>query len=254
MSNSLFNPYLFWEEDYTPLEDEFINFIRYIPLAKEHEEVWSFKLVNLLLLIGSSIDSFFKCSIASLRASMIYRYLETQNLRSFYAPEDFEMASELHRLLLKDEPPNMGLYRNIFEEYYNLSNKTVYVLRTKDEIKPFKEWMNGKSPEWWKIYRDLKHSRFGNRKSANLKIVLNALSALFLLNIYHTDTRGYLYNNGVIRSNMKLDDVFFNSREPDNMGQPLIAKTNIFGYIWDNEGFWKQHPWNILDPGNTFGL
>ena len=55
-----FNSYLFWEEDYLPLETEFLNFIRYVPLTEEHKDVWSLKLANQLLLIGSSIDSFFK--------------------------------------------------------------------------------------------------------------------------------------------------------------------------------------------------
>jgi len=78
---------------------------------------------------------------------------------------------------------------------------------------------------------------------------LCALAALFLLNMHHESTKEYLYNNGVIRSNMRLDGNFFN-----NLGQPVIGKTNIFGYIWDSSGFWLQHPWNILDPGNSFGL
>ena len=58
VNNSLLNPYLFWEEDYISLEEEFMEILRYIPLSEEHEGVWSLKLANLLLLIGSSIESF----------------------------------------------------------------------------------------------------------------------------------------------------------------------------------------------------
>ena len=50
----------FWDEDYLLLEKEFLNFIKYVPLTSEHYDVWSMKLANLLLLIGSSIDYFLK--------------------------------------------------------------------------------------------------------------------------------------------------------------------------------------------------
>lgn len=253
MNTTLFNPYLFWEEDYTLLEDEFIEFLKYIPLSKEHEEVWSMKLANLLLLIGSSVESFFQCAISSLRASEIYNYIDVNDYggRVGYTPEDFESLSELNKLLLKKLTPNMGLYRDIFEKYYHLSNKSVFVLRNKEEIKPFKEWGENKPPEWWITYRNLKHSRFKHRKSAQLKMVLNTLASLFLLNISHKDTRKYLTNKGVIRSNMKLGGLFYSAREPGSFGQPIIAKTNIFGYIFDS-GYWN--PWDILDPGNVYGL
>ena len=252
MHNNKLNPYLFWEEDYTALEKEFIEFLRYVPLSKEHEKVWSLKLANQLLLIGSSIESFFKCSILSLKASEIYNYIETPNYggKVGYTPEDFQSISKLNKLLL-DERRDMGLYRDIFEDYFHLSNKSVFVLRSKEELIPFYEWSNGKPPQWWITYRNLKHSRFEHRKTANLKIVLAAMAALFLLNLYQENTREYLTNNGVIRSNMNLENSFFKSRTPKSFGQPIIAKTNLFGYIFDSD---YPNPWDILDPGNVFGL
>ncbi len=46
--------------------------------------------------------------------------------------------------------------------------------------------------DWWKVYRNLKHDKVGNKESATLKIVLNALAALFLLNVHHYESRSYL--------------------------------------------------------------
>lgn len=252
MNNSLLNPYLFWEEDYISLEEEFMEILRYIPLSEEHEGVWSLKLANLLLLIGSSIESFFKCSISSLKVSEMYNYIEIHDYsgRVGYTPEDFISISKLNKLLL-EKRRDMGLYRDIFEDYYHLSNKTVFVLRNKKELIPFCEWSNGKPPQWWITYRDLKHSRFEHRKTANLKIVLAAMAALFLLNLYQENTREYLTNKGIIRSNMNLENSFFKSRNPQSFGQPIIAKTNLFGYIFDSD---YPNPWDILDPGNVFGL
>jgi hypothetical protein len=55
-----FDPYSFWEDDYIPLEEEFLRYLKYVPLTSSHKKVWSLKLVNQLLIIGNSIESFFK--------------------------------------------------------------------------------------------------------------------------------------------------------------------------------------------------
>jgi hypothetical protein len=52
-------PELVWEV-YQSLEDEFLNYLKYVPLTPSHYEVWSTPLANLLNNIGSSVDSFFK--------------------------------------------------------------------------------------------------------------------------------------------------------------------------------------------------
>lgn len=244
-----------------------MDFIRYVPLSKDHHNVWSLKLANLLLLIGSSIDSFFKCSLSSLRTSLIDNHINSRKFAYIclegecvtyqsigYMIEDFEEESDFYKKLLKTEKPDMGLYRDIFDEHYKLSNKVVYVLRTREKIKPFEEWANGKSPKWWQIYRDLKHSRFEYRKRATLKVVLNSLAALFLLNTCNPITKEYLYVKDVIRSNMQLTDEFFKSAEPNTFGQPIIAKTNLFGHVWDVNSHYGQYPWTILDPGNVYEL
>lgn len=251
-----FDSYLFWEEDYKPLEHEFLEYLKYVPLTKDHEKVWSLKLANQLLLIGSSIDSFFKCAKASLRANLIDYYLNSIMYNGIaYTADDFESESEFNAKLLNDAKPNMAIYRSIFQDYYYLSDKSVYVLRINQEIKPFDEWGEGKSPEWWRIYRDLKHSRFENKKEATLKIVLEALSALFLLNIYHIDNRSYLINNKTIRSNLNLNSTeFINSRKIIDTSEPIIAKTRLFGYVWETKSFLKNRPYEILDPGNVLGI
>lgn len=263
--------YFFWEEDYKSLEADFLEFVTYVPLSEEHMDIWSLKLANQLLLIGSSIDSFFKCAMASLRKQMIQDHIDARKYDFLglekegvwewyfyqgigYTIEDFKDESEFYNNLLKDNQPNMGLYRTIFEDFYQLSTKKIYVLRTQEEFTPFKEWAGDKSPQWWLSYRDLKHDRFQNRKDATLKTVLDALSALFLLNVYHIDTRKYLVNKRVIRSNMKLDHPYFlNSRKKYETIQPIIAKTDLFGYVWESGGHWED-PWSILDPGNVYDI
>lgn len=274
---TIFNPYLLWKEDYISIEKEFINFIQYVPLTVEHYNMWSLRLANLLLLIGSSIDSFFKCLISSLRRDLVYNHIESPKFDYVcvkidnkwecvfyqgigYTIEDYKEESNFYKILLKNtdesnKNPNMGLYRTIFEEYYKLSSKSVYVLRNKEKIKPFAEWSDGKSPNWWLVYRDLKHSRFEYRKLATLKTVLDALSALFLLNIYNTNSRKFLITEGVILSNINLNqEPFLTSRETLHTLEPIIAKSKLFGYVWDTTGPWNKYPWKILNSDNVYDL
>lgn len=144
-----FDSYSFWEENYRNLESDFLNFIKYVPLCEEHEDVWSFKLVNQLVLIGSSIDSFFKCAMYSLKKKFIIDHLKSPKYNFWckkengewdcvfyqgigYTLEDFKEESSFYKNLLNDRTPNMGLYRELFNNYYNLSEKKVYTLPTKE--------------------------------------------------------------------------------------------------------------------------
>jgi hypothetical protein len=51
-----FEAYSFWNEDYILREKEFLDIVTYVPLDINHSDVWSLKLANLLILVGSSID------------------------------------------------------------------------------------------------------------------------------------------------------------------------------------------------------
>ena len=67
-------PHLLWKEDYIKRENELKEYMKYVPPSKEHEEVWSLELANQLLLIGSSIDSFFKRAIRELLDSFFKNF------------------------------------------------------------------------------------------------------------------------------------------------------------------------------------
>jgi len=268
---SRMDSFLSWEEDYKSIESEFLNFVKYVPISKEHENVWSLKLANQLLLIGSSIDSFFKCALASFRRNIIQKHINSPKYGTItfkkenqidkydydsigYTIEDFIAESKFYENILNENEPNMGLYRDIFEDIYELSNKSIYVLRTEEKIRPFKGWENNKSPQWWIKYRALKHDKFQNRKLATLKTVLDSLAALFLLNVYHYENRKFLVDNNIIKSNIDLRSTDFFYSKKFHTIQPVIAKTELFGFIWDTDSLWDTYPWSILDPGNVYGL
>ncbi len=242
----------FWDEDYLLLETEFLSYTKFVPLVPEHYDVWSIKLANLLLLIGSSVDSFLKNALPHSLSVLLSEYCLNNHGKIHPRVNDlYKYHSMLH-----DDKTNMGIFRSVFEEFYKFSNKPVYVLSNKEKLIPFNAWEDDMTPEWWKVYRSLKHDRIEHRKSCTLGITLNALAALFVLNIYHLESREYLvYSKNVIRSNMNprfMD--FFEERGKINTIQPLIAKTKLFGYVFETDGYDYDHPWNILDPANVYGL
>lgn len=255
--------YTMWEEDYLYLENDFLDFIKYVPLDEEHDDVWSLKLANLLLLIGSSVDSFFKYIMPEGIKYTTKKYIENNgcNICGNYGYlTNLSRSFNSHR----SDRTTMINFRFIFEECDELSKRTVYVLRNKKAINPFEKWSKDKAPNWWNVYTKLKHDKFKNRKKAKLHIVLEALAALFLLNVNSFENRTYLAVNGVIKS-----EYFLNwhaqsitqlieelKRKPINNPMPMIARTNLFAYIYDDSHYWNRgidNPWKIIDPGNIYG-
>lgn len=71
---------------------------------------------------------------------------------------------------------------------------------------PFLNWQNSHTLEWYQDYNSVKHDRFVNFEHANLKNVLNAVTAVFILlfaqfhvlafHPFHVVTNYYLPDNG----------------------------------------------------------
>jgi hypothetical protein len=50
---------------------------------------------------------------------------------------------------------------------------------------PWSDWSGQSNPAWWRSYNNVKHKRSAHFNEATLQNVLNALSALLVLNYYH---------------------------------------------------------------------
>jgi len=209
------DPDLAWEV-YKSLEEDFINYLRFVPLADEHDNVWSLHLGDLLIRIGSILDSFFRRAIFS-------TVLNTATNISTYRT-------------LNDLRINMGTYREVFDPFYGLSSKKIYELRTFKSLTPFSNWSSNRSPDWWEAYNHVKHDRFKNKKEATLKSTLNALGGLFLLNVQHLETIPVLIDYNIIKSNYAKDyfKTLLLDREPlGGSMETVYAKTLLFGYVFE---------------------
>ena len=172
---------------FNEVETELVSFFSIVPLVPKHEDVFSFKLFNLILSIGSHVDNVFKAM------SRYNKFNNNQNMIN----------------IINADTPNIGMYRNAFEPIYHLSSKKIFV--KKDAIIPLRDYYSEiipfsgftkKSPKWWKIYNELKHSWFkgNNIYEANVNNAIRSLAALFILNIRHEESWDKLVDLGVIKA------------------------------------------------------
>lgn len=172
--------------NYEDLETNVLECFTYVALDVDHLSVWSNRLGEILLRIGSAIDSFFYTA----RASPL-----------------FENEHGIQKFRDKNEP-SINDYRSFFERYYKLSQANVEVRPNGVFFKtiiPFHEFQTNHSPQWWKAYNKIKHEWYNSRKQmATLNNVLEALASLFLLNILHKDGQAWLIDEKVISGNVEL--------------------------------------------------
>jgi hypothetical protein len=213
-----FDPLLAWDE-YRHLEDDFSEYLNYVPLTEEHYTVWSLNLGDLLLRTGSILDSFFRRAIYS---PMLDDAIDIEKFRA-----------------IDDKKIDIDTYRQLFDGYYNLSSKNIFDLRIYSTITPFSSWNNGNSPQWWKDYNQVKHDRFKNKKLASLKTTLDALGGLFIVNILHKETMPILVDLEIIKSG--LAKVFLKKflalKEPIDDFNTIYAKSRLFGYVFESKNF-----------------
>lgn len=264
--------YLFWEEDYLQREKEFLDFIKYVPPTDKQKNVWSLNLANQLILIGSSIDSFFKQVLPFYLNKSIKQKHNGQWTNIKTISDELVLFNRLKisnaKINVKCKKGdisctklNMGDFRDLFEVYYNrISKQTVYIPITKESVVPFEEWSNNRSLKWWDDYTSLKHNRFKNRESATIETVLKALAGLFLLNVYYPPNRKFLAEKGVIDHKYyqglpNLINILEKEFIEETSGFMPIAKTKLFAYMFDDNQYWSKYddPWKILDPFELYG-
>jgi hypothetical protein len=166
---------------YLNLEKDFIEVTRFVALEEENGGAYSEKMAQLLLLVGSTVDSVFF------------------EMRTSPSLDGQKGIDELRR----NNEPNIGAYREIFDPIYRFSDVQVVAhhgLTNYGAIKPFSPFLPKQSPAWWDAYNDIKHEFYQNWRKGTLDNLVHALAALFTLNVLHKDAQYYLLQRGVIIS------------------------------------------------------
>ena len=174
---------------YKHMEADFRRFLEYVPYTNENRNVYSPRLLAMLLQICGYIDTVFKemAKYQSFRRKPNIRAIN--NLRA----NDYRGFS-------------ITLARNAFEEIYKLSTNNGTKLIAKLDwvgdkpLTPFADFGKNKSPSWWYDYNNVKHNWSANIKRANMDNVLEALSGAFLLNAIHYPSIELLWRLGVFKT------------------------------------------------------
>lgn len=150
-------------------------------------------------------------------------------------------------------------------------NKRVLVVApffnlTKDEnrvLRPLKEAHKRSGTYWGKAYQAVKHDRFASLKYGNVKAVLHALAALYLLNVYYRneswvvpykDLRktDYSLNSSIFAVNPPTVEQLWYGNEPKQSDSPYVVRYKAEDYKRIEEmqksdtealnAYWRQQP------------
>jgi len=216
---------------YSKLEKDFLESTFYIALDNAHNKVWSERFGELLTRTGDLVDSSFRLMIDS---PSLNGEPTIQALR--------EKISKEQKTNLKWFP-DISDFRATFDPIFQLSSVDVeagYGLTSYGKLCPFSNFRK-QSPLWWEPYNMVKHQIFQEMENkATLENSINALSALFVLNILHKESQRYLVRNtdviltdflGKEQIEQSLDISFIGI--PNNMPAfKFVARTALFTHVF----------------------
>lgn len=161
ISNS--NP--FWLH-YLSLEKSLLEISEYIAITKDNYQCYSFKNMQLFYAVCSEIDSIFK----HIRRNLGLEVTGKGNINiednitmlddSFPVVRDTLVVTNINGCTLEIQP-----FKRLFADYID------------------KAKVQKKEKSWWQQYNAVKHQRLNNFDKANLKNILESLSALHILNL-----------------------------------------------------------------------
>jgi len=152
------------------LEDGLMEFADVIELRDNHLGVFSRRIALRLFEVGTVAEGLFKKMVEG-------ALLEQSNVN----PNDLEKARQKHPF------PDIRNFKRVLEPVFKLSKRSVTFRYFKfaKEFKPFSSFANddGISPPWWVAYNEVKHDFFRNTEKATLGMLMEGVSAVFLLTV-----------------------------------------------------------------------
>ena len=136
---------------YLLLESDFVKTNRFVQINEDNYKCYSLEFAKLLQAICGELDSVLKVFLSIKPNSKTKIGFYYEKLKSDYG----KMFSEIIKL------PNYDII-----------------------LKPFDGWDESNPPGWWSDYNKIKHRRGDNLERATLENVLNALAALFLVEMH----------------------------------------------------------------------
>lgn len=141
--------------------------------------------------------------------------------------------------------------------FFNLTKEENRVLR------PLKESHKRGGTYWGKAYQAVKHDRFASLKYGNVKAVLHALAALYLLNVYYRNESwvvpykelrktDYSLNSSIFAVNPPIAEQLWYGNRPQQSDSPYVVRYKADDYKRIEEmqksdtealnAYWRQQP------------
>jgi hypothetical protein len=182
---------LYWSV-YRNLEKEIMQLANEIHFDDSQIKVYSIKIVDLIFRCSAEIES---------------------------------ISKDIYRDEIKKEPKNAGECINYFETNWLLNKKQVVMSAIsfyfqKEFIPSFApfDYIKNDENDYYSAYNAIKHDRVKNIKKANVNILIRAMAALYLLNIYYRKDKFTVKSEGDIPFNF---DNSLGSDIPSNFDNSL---------------------------------
>ena len=146
---------IYWNY-FISIEDDLKGLSRFIEFDRRNEDVFSIELVRLLITASSEFEVVAKELIKIKDPSK-----ETKNMNI---------------IDIKD---------NVLVFYPEICDLEIIVLRFGLSYKPLLKWKNNEGCDWWASYNNVKHERNNKYEDGNLKNVMDAVGALYIINLFY---------------------------------------------------------------------
>lgn len=200
-------------EQYQIIENDFINFIKFVPLCQDHFDVYSPFLRDIIIRTCVQVEIFFKewgkeiCS-TNTNFVLLSKYNKTYKDGTIMGAKNWG---------IKDY--------NIWSTQLNIK---IHVPLLNEDILPFSDWTPETPMKWWNVYNQIKHSGHTAKKEATLEMALLALAGLFQLHCAHRTSFNYLKQFNTIsisghKNNLKINKL--------DITTPIDSKKYLFKAI-----------------------
>lgn len=199
-------------EQYQIIEEDFIKFIKIIPLTDNRNmKVCSPILRDLIIRSCVQIEIFFK----------------------EWAKYECAANNDIELSILYNSSNKKGIRNWNIRHYYYFKHKYslertggTHVRELNKNIFPFDTWEEKSPPKWWEVYNSIKHGGLESKIECNLEIALDCISSLFILHCVNKYSRNYL---GQFISISAFQKTFGKTKITfDRIKTPLDSKKYLF--------------------------
>jgi len=135
------------------LEEDFLRVSRYVHFHTDNNKTHSIEFARLILSACAEVDV---------------------------------VAKNLTNELTGKPTDNIMDHMDVLKKTYpDIPNHKVFMDRFGMDVAPWENWGQGKSPDWWRSYNDVKHNRGQHFQKANLENTFRSIAGLLILLIYY---------------------------------------------------------------------